>query len=100
MSRETSAPSAARFIRSVRTMLALLLFVSLVLIAQQASQLVYDIGILLVMATVLLGFTFNNIPDDASYAGIVKALIITWVIVGCVVGISIESAPFLIMLGR
>lgn len=100
MSRDSSAASASRFIKAVRTGLAILLFVSLVLIAQQSSQLVYNIGILLVMVTVLLGFTFNNIPDESSAFGVVKALVITWVIVGCVVGISIESAPFLIMLGR
>lgn len=100
MTRDTSMPAASRFIKTTKTCLAILLLASLVLIAQRSSRLVYDTGILLVIVTVLLGFTFNNLPEDSNFAGIVKGLIVTWVITGAVVGISIFSAPFLTMLGR
>lgn len=100
MSGDTSTPGATRFIRATKTGLAILLLASLVLIAQRASQLVYDIGVLLAIVTVLLGFTFNNLPEESSFAGIVKGLIMTWIITGGVVGISIVGAPFLTMLGR
>ena len=100
MTEDRPAPAASRFIKTTRTCLAIMLLASLVLIAQRYSQFVYDIGILLVIATVLLGFTFNNLPDESSFAGIVKGLLITWIITGAVVGISIYSAPLLTMLGR
>lgn len=100
MTGDTSMLAASRLIKATKTCLAILLLASLVLIAQRASQLVYDIGVLLAMVTVLLGFTFNNLPEESSFAGIVKGLIITWLITGGVVGISILSAPLLTMLGR
>lgn len=100
MSQDTPTQGAPRFIRNTRTVLAVLLLASLVLIAQRASQFVYTVGVLLTIVTVLLGFTFNNLPEETSFAGIVKGLIITWIITGGVVGISIVSAPLLTTLGR
>lgn len=92
--------SARRFIKTTKTCLAVLLLVSLVLIGQHASQLVYAIGILLLIATVALTFTFNNLPENMSFVGIVKGLVVTWVIIAGVVWISVLAAPFLTSLGN
>lgn len=92
--------NATQFIRTSKTCLAILLLVSLILIAQNASKMVYSIGILLLILTVLLTFTFNNIPENSSFSGVVKGLIFTWIITGGVVWISVVSAPVLTTLGR
>lgn len=88
------------FIKNAKSFLAILLLLSLVLIGQNASFIVYKIGILMIIAVVILEFTFNNISEDSSFYGIFKGLVITWIITGGLVGISILIAPVLTSLGR
>lgn len=100
MTSTKTTQSARRFIKRTQTCLAVLLLLSLVLIGQRASQSVYAIGLMLLIFTVLLVFTFNNIPEDTTPAGIVKGLIATWVITAGVVWVSVLAAPILTALGR
>ena len=87
-------------VRPIKAGLSILLFVALVFIWQRASVAVYDLGLILVIAIVFLGFTFNNISNSTTVGKLALSLIITWIIVGAIFGISIAIAPLLATLGR
>jgi hypothetical protein len=83
-----------------RAVLAVSLLVSFVLIGQDSSITLFGIGILLALATVLLGFAFNNVPRRVSVKGAIYALLATIIITGLLVWVSIVIAPVLATLGR
>ncbi|TAM86372.1 MAG: hypothetical protein EPN41_10055 [Candidimonas sp.] len=87
-------------VMKVRGALAVLLLLSLALIGQRGSVDLFKGGVLLVIITVLLGFTFNNIRENSNTRQVIVALLITWLITAAVVAISIVIAPLLTTLGR
>ena len=85
-----------------RTELALICIMALgfVLIAQQASFGLYQVGLLTVISSTLLHIAVGNLPTDA---GLVRTLLWTvtiLVIVAAVFGAGILLVPLLAQLGR
>lgn len=83
----------------VKSILSVLLLVALVLIGQGLNVTVYTFGILMMLALVIIGFTFNNIAEDRPARRLVIPLVVTWVIVGGIFALSYVLAPLLAQIG-
>ena len=88
------------FATIAKAALILLLLLSFVLITQQSSKAVYQIGLLLLIVFTLLQIAFGNIPATANFKQSILYLGIAAVIIGALVVFSIAIAPALIRLGR
>lgn len=89
-------PFAARF----QAILIGVMFVGFVLIAQQGSKTLYQIGLPLLVLAAFFQLAFGNIPPGSNAATSLKLLALSWAIVAVVFGLGIVLAPFLIGLGR
>jgi len=81
------------FAASLQLVLVLVMLGSFFLIAQQWSKLVYQIGLLLLVASALVQVVFGNVAPEAGFARSMKQLAL-----GLVVGIALT--PLLVKLGR
>ncbi|MBZ0278518.1 MAG: hypothetical protein K8I60_20390 [Anaerolineae bacterium] len=88
------------FASIAKTALILLLLLSFVLITQQSSKAIYQIGMLLLIIFTLLQIAFGNIPSSANFKQTLLYLGIAAVIIGGLVFFSIAIAPTMIRLGR
>lgn len=91
-----SMPFAAR----VQGILIVVLVVGLVLIAQQANKLLYQIGLPLVVVAAFLQIAFGNIPPRSNAKTSLLLLALTWALVAGLFLFAIWIAPSLIGLGR
>lgn len=89
-------PFAARF----QALLIVLMFVGFVLIAQQGSKSLYQIGLPLLVVAAFLQIAFGNIPPRANFVASMKLLVLTWIIVAAVFALGIYLAPDLIARSR
>jgi hypothetical protein len=89
-------PFAARF----QGLLIVVMVVGFVLIAQQRSKDLYQVGLPLLVVAAFLQIAFGNIPPSAGLVKSMKLLILTWVIVAVVFGLGIWLAPDLIEASR
>ena len=89
-------PFAARF----QAILIGVMFVGFVLIGQQGSKALYQIGLPVLVLAAFLQIAFGNIPPASNFAKSMKLLLLTWVLVAVVFGLGIALTPFLIDLGR
>lgn len=90
---------APTVVARVKAILSVLLLVALVLIGQRINVTVYTFGILMMLALVVVGFTFNNIAEDRPARRLVIPLVVTWVIVGGIFALSYILAPLLARIG-
>jgi hypothetical protein len=88
------------FASFAKAALIVLLLFSFVLIAQQASKAIYQIGLLLLIVFTLLQIAFGNIPSTATFKQSALYLVIAAVIIGALVIFAIALAPSLVSLGR
>lgn len=88
-------PFAAR----TQAILIVVMLVGFVLIAQQASKTLYQIGLPLLVLAAFTQIAFGNIPPTAGGGRSLALLALTWVIVAAVFGLGIVLAPTLIGLG-
>lgn len=88
------------FASIAKGVLIVLILISFVLIAQQVSKPVYQIGLLLLIGFTLIQVAFGNIPASATFKQSVLYLGIAAVIIVGLVLFSIAIAPTLIHLGR
>jgi len=95
-------PARARLPFAARTqgVLIVVMLVSLVLIAQQFSKTLYQIGLPVLMVAAFMQIAFGNIPPTAGRQKSLMLLGMTWLIVAAVFGLGILLAPTLISLGR
>jgi len=89
-------PFAAR----TQGILIVVMLVGFVLIAQQASKTLYQIGLPLLVVAAFLQVAFGNIPPSAGARRSLALLGLTWLIVAAIFGLGIVLAPTLIGLGR
>ncbi len=89
-------PFAARF----QAVLVVVMFASFVLILQQGSKQLYQIGLPVLVVAAFLQIAFGNIPPSAGFVKSLKLLILTWIIVAGVFGLGIWLAPDLIEASR
>lgn len=77
-----------------------LLIVSLVMIAQQYSQGVYQAGLILLIVTTVIQIGFGNVPPNASFGSSMKLLALSLAIIAFVFGLGIVLVPTLLRLAR
>jgi len=88
------------FAASLQLVLVLVMLGSFFLIAQQWSKLVYQIGLLLLVASALVQVVFGNVAPEAGFARSMKQLALGLVVVAAVFGLGIALTPLLVKLGR
>lgn len=96
----TGTPSPIPFAARFQGILIVVLVVGLVLIAQQASKPLYQIGLPLVVVAAFLQIAFGNIPPRSNAKTSFLLLALTWALVAALFAFAIWLAPSLIGLGR
>lgn len=98
----TGATSAPRLPFAARTQAILIgvMLLGFVLIAQQFSKALYQVGLPLLVLAAFLQIAFGNIPPTAGARRSLALLGLTWLIVAAVFGLGIVLAPTLIDIGR
>ena len=71
----------------------ILLISSMLLIAQQISSKIYQIGLIMLMVSVILQIGFGNIPSTANFGRTMKLLAIILLIIVSVFLLGIVLAP-------
>lgn len=89
-------PFAARF----QAILIVVMFASFVLILQQGSKPLYQIGLPVLVLAAFLQIAFGNIPPTSGFVKSMGLLLLTWAIVAALIVISINITPSLIHLGQ
>ncbi len=89
-------PFAARF----QAILIVVMFASFVLILQQGSKPLYQVGLPVLVIAAFLQIAFGNIPPTSGFVKSMGLLILTWAIVAALIVISITITPNLIQLGQ
>ena len=88
------------FATMMQAALIVLLVLSLLLIAQQISMQVYQIGLILLGVAAITQIGFGNVPPDSDFVTSIKYLILSYTIVGLAFVLGILLAPTLIRLAR
>ncbi|MFW6139339.1 MAG: hypothetical protein ACOC7U_09210 [Spirochaetota bacterium] len=88
------------FASVMQAVMIVILLLSLVLIAQQISIRVYQIGFVMLVAATFLQIGFGNIPSEAGLWRSMKLLGIVLFILAAVFSLGIFVAPYLIKLAR
>lgn len=88
------------FATVMQAVLVVLLVVSLLLIAQQFSMKIYQLGLMLLGASAITQIGFGNIPPNSNFTQSMKYLILSYIIVGAMFGLGIILTPTLIGLAR
>ena len=88
------------FASVVHLALVVLLLVSFVLITQQKSRSLYQIGFLLLVASTFVQIVFGNVPPAANFGRSMKFLGVGLTIITAVFALGIILTPFLVNLGR
>ena len=88
------------FAEILHALLVILMLLSFVMIAQQSSKTVYQLGFLLLIVSTLIQIVFGNVPPDTNFAQSMKLLGIGLAIVAAVFLVGIKLVPYLVNLGR
>jgi hypothetical protein len=80
--------------------LILLLALSFVLVAQQASQLVFKLGMGLLVVSTFLEICVANIPPEASRGKLLRLIGLFLSIIAALFALGIYLVPYLTELGR
>jgi hypothetical protein len=89
-------PFAARF----QAILIAVMFLAFLLIMQQGSKQLYQIGLPLLVLAAFLQIAFGNIPPSTGFVKSMGLLLITWGIVALLIVVAVWITPNLIQLGR
>jgi hypothetical protein len=89
-------PFAARF----QAVLVVVMFASFVLILQQGSKQLYQIGLPVLVVAAFLQIAFGNIPPTTGFFKSMGLLLVTWAIVAVLIAVAVRITPDLINLGR
>ena len=88
------------FAARLHLVLVLVMLGSFFLIAQQWSKLVYQIGLVLLVASALVQVVFGNVAPATGFARSMKQLALGLAVVAAVFGLGIVLTPLLVKLGR
>lgn len=88
------------FASVMQAALIILLLLSFVLITQQRSRTLYQMGFVLLAVSTFVQIVFGNIPPAASFKRSIKLLGIGLAIIVTVFVLGIVIAPHLVNLGR
>jgi hypothetical protein len=88
------------FAEIVHAILIILILLSFILIIQQESKILYQIGFILLVASTFVQIVFGNVPPTANFKQSMKLLGIGLTIVAAVFVLGVILAPHLANLGR
>jgi hypothetical protein len=88
------------FAEIMHAVLIILILLSFLLIIQQSSKLLYQIGFIILVASTFVQIVFGNVPPTANFKQSMKLLGIGLSIVASVFVLGILLAPHLANLGR
>lgn len=88
------------FAEVLHAILIILMLLSFVLIAQQASKTLYQIGFIVLIVSTFIQIVFGNVPPTANFKQSMKLLGIGLAIVFTIFILGIILAPHLVNLGR
>jgi hypothetical protein len=91
---------ALPFAATFQAILIVVMFASFVLILQQGSKPLYQIGLPVLVLAAFLQIAFGNIPPATGFAKSMGLLLLTWAIMAALIIISINITPNLIQLGQ
>jgi hypothetical protein len=91
---------ALPFAATFQAILIVVMFASFVLILQQGSKPLYQIGLPVLVVAAFLQIAFGNIPPTSGFVKSMGLLILTWAIMAALIIISINITPNLIQLGQ
>jgi len=89
-------PFAARF----QAILIVIMFGAFILILQQWSKQLYQIGLPVLVVAAFLQIAFGNIPPTSGFVKSMALLLLTWVIVAILFVVAVRMTPNLIQLGQ
>ncbi|MBD3306628.1 hypothetical protein GF339_09485 [candidate division KSB3 bacterium] len=88
------------FAEILHAVLVILMLLSFLLITQQSSKTIYQIGFVLLIASTFVQIVFGNVPPTANFTQSMKLLVIGLAIIATVFILGILLAPYLANLGR
>lgn len=88
------------FAAIVQFILVIWMLVSIVMIGQQFSMNIYQLGLISLVFTALSQIAFGNIPATAHFGRSLKMYVWFMFLIAVVFGVSILAAPYLVALGR
>jgi len=88
------------FASAMQAILVALLLLSFVLITQQLSKALYQVGFVLLAASTFVQIVFGNVPPTANFRQSMRLLGTGLAIVAAVFALGIILAPYLVNLGR
>ncbi len=88
------------FAEVLHAVLIILMLLSFLLITQQASKTLYQIGFIVLIISTFVQIVFGNVPPTANFRQSMKLLGIGLAIVFTIVILGIFAAPHLVNLGR
>ena len=88
------------FAAVVQAIIIGLLLLSMVLIGQRMSLQIYQIGLLLLVASTLSQIAFGNIPPNSNFGKSMRMYVTFMAVTAAIFVISIFVAPLLVSLGR
>jgi hypothetical protein len=89
-------PFAARF----QAILIVIMFGAFILILQQWSKQLYQIGLPVLVVAAFLQIAFGNIPPTSGFVKSMALLLLTWVIVAILFVVAVRMTTNLIQLGQ
>ena len=90
----------SRILARAETTLIVLMIVGFVLITQQWSFSLYQLGLLVVICATILNIAVSNVPKSARGWGILRGLLIILAVVAGVFALGIWLVPYLAQLGQ
>ncbi len=76
------------------------MFGAFILILQQWSKPLYQIGLPVLVVAAFLQIAFGNIPPTSGFVKSMALLVLTWVIVAILFVVAVRMTPNLIQLGQ
>ena len=90
----------SRVLARAETTLIILMIVGFVLITQQWSFSLYQLGLLVVICATILNIAVSNVPKSARGWGVMRGLITILAVVAAVFALGIWLVPYLAQLGQ
>ena len=88
------------FASIVQFVLVIWMLASIVMIGQQFSMDIYQLGLISLVFTSLSQIAFGNIPATANFGRSLKMYVWFMFLIAVIFGVSILAAPYLVALGR
>ena len=93
-------PTNRPFASIVHLFLVFVMLISIILIGQQYNMTLYQVGLLVLVASALIQVAFGNIPPNANFAKSLRMFLTFLVVIVVVFVLSLLLVPLLVQLGK